>query len=52
MVLEDCATISGIARTRLLLWPKTFAMLPDQSFVGGYFLRFVGHAEPPATDGQ
>jgi ABC-type transport system substrate-binding protein len=41
MVIEDCASITGIARTLLFLWNKDAIMLPDRSFVGGYFLRFV-----------
>ena len=41
MVMEDCATISGISRTLILLWDRDLAMLPDRSFVGGFFFRFV-----------
>jgi ABC-type transport system substrate-binding protein len=50
LVMQDCATISGLSRTLLLLWDKNVIMQPDRSFVGGYFLRFVdvedgnGHA--------
>jgi ABC-type transport system substrate-binding protein len=41
-VIDDCATISGISRTLILLWRRDFAMLPDRAFVGGYFFRFAG----------
>jgi len=41
MIMDDCATISGIARTLLFLWDRRVTMLPDRSFVGGFFLRFV-----------
>jgi len=41
ILLEDCVTISGIARTLILLWNRDLAMLPDRSFVGGFFFRFV-----------
>jgi hypothetical protein len=41
---EDCATISGISRTLILVWNREFAMLPDRSFVGGFFFRFVDRA--------
>ena len=41
LVIADCATISGISRTLLFLWSKNVLMLPDRSFVGGFFLRFV-----------
>lgn len=41
LVIEDCATISGISRTLILLWKRDRAMLPDRSFVGGHFFRFA-----------
>jgi hypothetical protein len=50
MIMDDCASITGIARTLLFLWDRNAIMLPDRSFVGGYFLRFVDVA-PPASDG-
>ena len=55
LVLEDCATISGLSRTLILLWNRKIAMLPDRSFVGGFFFRFVhpdtGEAEPAGDGG-
>jgi ABC-type transport system substrate-binding protein len=45
MLLEDCATISGISRTLILLWDRNVTMLPDRSFVGGFYFRFVTAAE-------
>jgi ABC-type transport system substrate-binding protein len=44
IVIDDCATISGISRTLILVWNRDFAMLPDRSFVGGSFFRFVAKA--------
>jgi len=41
IVIDDCATISGISRRLILLWRRDLAMVPDRSFVGGYFFRFV-----------
>lgn len=41
LVIDDCATISGISRKLLFLWRKEALMLPDRSFLSGYFLRFV-----------
>jgi ABC-type transport system substrate-binding protein len=41
ILIDDCATISGISRTLILLWDRDLAMLPDRSFVGGFFFRFV-----------
>jgi len=48
IVLDDCATISGVSRRLILLWDKSKVMLPDRSFLGGFFFRFVDsvqHAE-------
>jgi ABC-type transport system substrate-binding protein len=41
LLIEDCVAITGISRNLLFLWSKDAVMLPDRSFVGGYFLRFV-----------
>jgi len=41
MVIEDCVAISGLSRTRIHLWEKDIAMLPDQEILGGFFMRFV-----------
>jgi len=41
IVQEDCVSISGISRTLILLWDRNLAMLPDRSFLGGFFFRFV-----------
>lgn len=41
LVIDDCATISGISRTLILLWRRDVTMLPDRSFLGGYFFRFA-----------
>ena len=41
ILLDDCATISGVARTLILLWDRELTMLPDRSFVGGCYFSFV-----------
>lgn len=41
IVIDDCATISGISRKLILLWRREHALLPDRSFVGGFFFRFA-----------
>jgi oligopeptide transport system substrate-binding protein len=41
MVIDDCVAISGLSRTRIHLWNKDVAMLPDQEILGGFFMRFV-----------
>jgi len=45
IVQQECATISGIARTLILLWNRDLPMLPDRSFLGGFFFRFVDTGE-------
>ncbi|MDX2417315.1 MAG: ABC transporter substrate-binding protein, partial [Xanthomonadales bacterium] len=49
MLIDDCASFTGISRTMLFLWDKKFIMKPDRSFVGGFFMRFVDLAEPAST---
>lgn len=46
LLMDDCASITGISRTMLFLWDKKVIMKPDRSFLGGYFLRFVDLVEP------
>ena len=41
LLINDCASITGISRTLLFLWDKQALMVPDRSFLGGYYLRFV-----------
>jgi hypothetical protein len=45
IVIDDCATISGISRRLILLWNRDLAMLPDRSFLGGHFFRFAGRGK-------
>jgi len=51
ILLEDCATISGISRTLILMWDRDLVMLPDRSFVGGYFFRYVHDGRAAAAPG-
>lgn len=41
LVMDECASITGISRTMVFLWDKDAIMLPDRSFLGGHFMRFV-----------
>lgn len=41
LLMDDCASITGISRTLLFLWDKKLIMKPDRSFLGGHFMRFV-----------
>jgi ABC-type transport system substrate-binding protein len=52
IVIDDCATISGVSRKLILLWNRNFAMLPDRSFVGGFFVRFVATAGAETSGGE
>ena len=45
-VMAECAAITGLSRTLVHLWPRSAIMLPDRSFTGGYFLRFVDVTDP------
>jgi ABC-type oligopeptide transport system substrate-binding subunit len=46
MIIDDCVAISGLSRTRIHLWNKDVAMLPDREILGGFFMRFVDVARP------
>ena len=52
LVIDDCATISGISRTLILLWRREVAVLPDRSFVGGFFFRFADAGDVAATGSE
>ena len=52
MVLDDCVTISGISRTLILLWDRKLRLLPDRSFLGGYFFRFADAGAAAEADGN
>jgi oligopeptide transport system substrate-binding protein len=52
IVIDDCATISGVSRKLILLWSRDLAMLPDRSFVGGFFVRFVASGSAPLDTGE
>lgn len=41
MVIDDCVAVSGISRTRIMLWHKDVIALPDREIVGGFFLKYV-----------
>ncbi|MEO0974488.1 MAG: ABC transporter substrate-binding protein, partial [Pseudomonadota bacterium] len=41
LLIDDCAVIAGLARTRLLMWHNTVILYPDRNTVGGYAMKFV-----------
>jgi ABC-type transport system substrate-binding protein len=45
MIIDDCVSISGLARMRIYLWHKDVVAMPDREIVGGFFLRFVDLAD-------
>ena len=49
LLMDDCASITGISRTLLFLWDKKVIMNPDRSFLGGYFTRFVELVDSVST---
>jgi len=46
MLIDDCVSITGIARTRILLWHKNVIGFPDREIVGGFWLKYVDIAAP------
>lgn len=49
MLIDQCAAIMGLSRTRLMLWDRRAVAFPDRMITGGYYLRFVDVL--PALDG-
>ena len=49
LLMDDCASITGISRTLLFLWDKKVIMKPDRSFLGGHFMRFVDLVDTPSN---
>ncbi len=41
MVIDDCVAITGLSRTRIMLWHKDVIAIPDREIVGGFFLKYV-----------
>lgn len=51
MVVDDCAAISGLSRTRVMLWHEDVVAFPDHQMVGGFFLPWVATG-PAAAQGK
>lgn len=41
ILVDDCVAMTGISRTRVLLWHKDVIAFPDREILGGFFMRFV-----------
>ncbi len=48
IMIDDCVSITGLARTRILLWHKNVIAFPDREIVGGFWLKYVDVEEPAA----
>ena len=51
LIIDDCVAVSGVSRNLLFMWNRNTIMLPDRSFVSGYFLRFVDVNLPAPGEG-
>ncbi len=41
IVLNECVTISGLSRKRIMLWHKDVVSFPDRQIVGGFHFKYV-----------
>ncbi|NNF16379.1 MAG: hypothetical protein HKN70_06505 [Gammaproteobacteria bacterium] len=41
LVINDCATITGLSRAVIIFWDKRVIAYPDRSFVGGFYFPYV-----------
>lgn len=41
MLIDDCVAMTGLARTRILLWHKDVIAFPDREIAGGFWLKHV-----------
>ncbi|MGV6851579.1 MAG: ABC transporter substrate-binding protein [bacterium] len=45
IVVDECVSITGISRDRIMLWHKNVISFADRQIVGGFHLRFVDIAD-------
>jgi oligopeptide transport system substrate-binding protein len=41
MIIDDCVSITGLSRDKIMLWHKNVISYPDSGIVGGFHLKFV-----------
>lgn len=41
LLIDDCASIGSLARTRVYLWHKNVVQVPDREIVAGFYLKYV-----------
>jgi ABC-type transport system substrate-binding protein len=51
MLIDDCVAITGLSRTRIMLWHKDVIAIPDREIVGGFFLKYVDIDKTRKADG-
>lgn len=52
LVIDDCVAVSGISRTRIMLWHKNVIAFPDREIVGGFFLKYVDVEKQQPVEGE
>lgn len=45
-LVDDCAAITGLSRTQVLMWNRRAIAYPDRAMVGGHYLRYVDIVDP------
>ncbi|MDP6674571.1 MAG: ABC transporter substrate-binding protein [Gammaproteobacteria bacterium] len=50
ILIDDCISITGLARTRIYLWHKNVIAIPDREIVGGFFMKYVDIADAEQPD--
>ena len=48
IIVDECAAITGLSRTRLMMWDQRAIAFPDRMISGGFYLRFVDMLPPPS----
>ncbi len=49
ILIDECANIASLSRTRIDLWHPEVIMQPDREILGGFFARFVDVRDPEAA---
>jgi ABC-type transport system substrate-binding protein len=51
LVIDDCVAVTGLSRTRIMLWHKDIIAFPDREIVGGFFMKYVDIDRGEKADG-
>lgn len=52
MVIDDCVAMTGLSRTRILLWHKDVIAFPDREITGGFWLKYVDLVDDGSGTGE